>query len=103
MIHLLGLAQAGYLDNGAWRRKSGDCMEPKYLQQCDISAPKLRAEEHVSAMLRGHDRRDDRTILAGETIRYERVGFHPLVYVYVNLALRKLFETEKCCFWHYVM
>jgi hypothetical protein len=43
--------------------------------QCDISAPKLRAEEHVGATPLGHDRRDDRAIFAGETIRYERVGF----------------------------
>jgi hypothetical protein len=43
------------------------------LVQCDISAPKRRAEEHVSAMLRGHDRRDDRAIFPGETIGYERV------------------------------
>jgi hypothetical protein len=47
-----------------------------YDLQCDISASRIRAEEHVSAMLQGHDRRDDRAIFAGETIRYEKVGFH---------------------------
>jgi hypothetical protein len=36
--------------------------------QCDISAPKLRAEEHASAMLRGHNPRDDRARYAGQTI-----------------------------------
>jgi hypothetical protein len=33
IIHLLGLDPTGYLaapDNGAMRRKSGDCMKPKY-------------------------------------------------------------------------
>jgi hypothetical protein len=54
-------------------------------------------------MLRGHDRRDDRAIFATETIRYERVGLHPLVYVYVNLALWQLFDPKKCYFWHYLM
>jgi hypothetical protein len=47
--------------------------EPVSALQCDISAPKRRSEEHVSAILPGHDRRDDRAIVAGETIRYERL------------------------------
>jgi hypothetical protein len=74
--------------------------------QCDISAPKRRAEENASAMLPGHDRRYDRATFAGETIRSERVvsiEFQPLVYGYVNVALCQLFEPEKCYFWHYLI
>jgi hypothetical protein len=38
--------------------------------QCDISAPKRRAEEHASAMPPGHDRRDDRAIYERTIVPY---------------------------------